>query len=136
MGHWRLKGPEAGVSAWLAMRDTFLGGAVTWIRRAGFDPELEVGDFAIFELPLRRHFQIAVGIADGLPELALGEFARNDCGAGIATGLPASAGIEAQTALLLVGAVTVDAVGDEQRANALLKMRQVRSICGGERESE
>ena len=106
------------------------------IGSAAFDPQLQIGEFAVFEFPLRRHLQIAIGVADCLPQVRGIQFARLDGRAGIATRLPASTRIEAQAAFLLLGAMAVDAVLDEQRADALLKMRHVRSTGGGGERSE
>ena len=100
--------------------------------RAGLDPFLQRGDVFVAEFLLRRHPQVAVGVAHGLEQEAGVRLARLDGRSGVAAGHPALAGVEAEAALdLLSLAVALVAALDQQRPDALLK-ELVISGSGGE----
>ena len=73
----------------------------------------------ILQLPIGRHLNVAV--ADGIDDEALLEIAGNDRRAGVAPFEHRLAGIEPQLGELLDRAVALEAVFDEERADAGFK---------------
>ena len=116
-----LEGPEAAVHLWLGAMLCTAGDLVAGIMRTAADPGLQVGHVRFGELLLGRHLEIAVLIAHSLPEQAFLGLAGDERGAGVTAVFPACLMIETKTSLLLVRAMAVDAMLDEQRADALFK---------------
>jgi len=99
---------------WRDLRRAGGGDGGARIGRAALDPLGEDGDVGGVERFLGRHLQIFVGVTDRFDEETPGGLAgENDC-AGVAAGLPAGTGIEAEAALLFFVAVAlVAALGED-----------------------
>ncbi len=89
-------------------------------RGAEFDPRLERRDLVVGQLRFRRHGEIAF-VPHGREEQALGRLAGDNRRARVAAAEQGLPRIDAEVALLLVGAVALLARFDQQRANLSLE---------------
>jgi len=111
-----------------------------WKRHPHLNPARQIGDLPIRQLALGRHLQFVVAVTDSLHEQAAVGSLRCHGGSGttaLENGIPR---VEAQTGLSFVGAMTLETMLDEQRADVgleesyLLRSRWLlsRSSPGGE----
>ena len=85
------------------------------------DPLGQERDLGGGQLALGRHLGAVVGVVDRLDEQAGLGVAGHDDGAAVAALHHQRTGVEAELGLLLVGAVALEAVGDEDGADRFLE---------------
>ena len=97
------------------------------IDRSPTDPLLESVNGLLGQLSTRRHFDRNIVVAHGSHQQAVAGITRRDGRTGIAALDPPGAGIQTEPTPLLLGAMAIDAVLDQSRANVFLK----KSLLGG-----
>ena len=88
------------------------------------NPCFEVVDFRFRKSGFGRHFEISIGVGDGLDEEGLAGVSGNDGGSGIAAGFPAGPGVEVEVGLQFFGlsGVALITMVDKERADVAFEV--------------
>lgn len=124
MGDGWFEGPELAAFFEVDFRGGFFDLAFTRVGSTHGDPGFEFLDPGVREARFGRHLEVAIGVGDRLNEEGFLWFSRDDGGAGIASGLPAGAGIEVEVGLEFFGIcrVALVAILDEEWANVAFEV--------------
>ena len=119
MGDGWLEGPELASFFEIDIGRGFFDLTFAWVGSAHGDPGFEFLDSGIREARFGWHLEVAICVGDGLDEEGILRISRNDGGAGIASGMPAGAGIEGKVGFQLfgLGRVALVAMFGQERAD-------------------